>query len=487
MADLVNGFPKNLAYSLKQLSNFTKQTVKIMPDRTNPNFGEVSRFKLPASALIDFRTISIYADVSTTGGGTGTTAYVCHLPRNTASLISQITITCNGVQLCNINDYHLLYNTLIDIEGADFSQTSKRLLEVSDPSVFYTQGAASGSGGGINTCTAQDSTTQTGSGNNVITNQPIVINNFLGFCGSLSTPVLDLNDTGDIFIEIRWSPNNVLWATTNAGSMTFSTTGVGSASFNNLRMTCSKLNFESSEYYELKAEKLLNEGLIVGYYDYWTSRGTSVQKSNGVSMNFNINTNSLDQCIATFQKSDYNTLKNLVLNGSASSAGTRSFNYQLANQVGVSGTALVNGADSYGDLFNNSYYFLRPGVDILTSQWSINSVNIDPYPLPPSEIWNNNLIALGNANIDFGTSGAHAGMLSLWHFLKYYFCHILSLSNLSGDGSFWRSGLSGNGSTINIGYSATFNSTNTETISPVIFCRSTKILTISAGHLISVY
>jgi hypothetical protein len=62
--DLVSGFPKNLAYTLKQLSNLTKQTVKVMPDRVNPAFGEVSRFKLPASAMIDFRTISIFADLS---------------------------------------------------------------------------------------------------------------------------------------------------------------------------------------------------------------------------------------------------------------------------------------------------------------------------------------------------------------------------------------------------------------------------------------
>lgn len=487
MTDLVSGFPKNLAYSLKQLSNFTKQTVKIMPDRTNPNFGEVSRFKLPASALIDFRTISIYADVTTTGGGSSTTAYVCHLPRNTSSLIQQITITCNGVQLCNINDYNLLYNTLVDIEGADLSQTSKRLLEVSDPSVHYTQGTVAAGGAGINTCTAQDSTsTNTGAANNVITSQPIVINNFLGILGSLSTPVLDLNDTGDIYVEIRWSPSAVLWGTANSGSVVY-TTGAATAAFANLRMTAAKINFESSEYYELKAEKLMDEGLLISYYDYWTSRGTAVTKSSGVSMNFNINTNSLDQCIATFQKSDYATMKALVLHGSGTTAATQSFNYQLVNQTGATGTTLVDGSATYGDLFNNSYYFLRPGVDILTSQWSINSVNIDPYPLPPSEIWNQNLIALGNANIDFGTSGAHPGMLSLWHFLKYYFVHVLSLSNLSGDGQAWRSGLSGNGSTINIGYQATFNNTNTETISPVIFCRSTKILTISSGHLISVY
>ncbi len=54
----------------------------------------------------------------------------------------------------------------------------------------------------------------------------------------------------------------------------------------------------------------------------------------------------------------------------------------------------------------------------------------------------------------------------------------------------WRSGLSGNGSTININYAATFagqgTTANTKTIQPVIFCRSTKVLTIRDGHVISV-
>jgi hypothetical protein len=53
--DIATGFPKNLAYALKQLSNFTKQTVRVIPDRVNTiRLGDISRFKLPASPLIDF-------------------------------------------------------------------------------------------------------------------------------------------------------------------------------------------------------------------------------------------------------------------------------------------------------------------------------------------------------------------------------------------------------------------------------------------------
>ncbi len=54
----------------------------------------------------------------------------------------------------------------------------------------------------------------------------------------------------------------------------------------------------------------------------------------------------------------------------------------------------------------------------------------------------------------------------------------------------WRSGLSCNGSTINVNYAATFSkigaTDNTENIQPVIFCRSTKILTVRDGRIISV-
>lgn len=484
--DLVTGFPKNLAYTMKQLANFTKQTVKVMPDRVNPAFGEVSRFKLPPSSLIDFRTIAIYADVTlysgTMGNGSG---YSLHLPRNTASLIQQITITCNGVQLCNINDYNLLYNTLYDLEGADFSQNSKRFLENSDPSVYYYRDNTSAADSAIGVVNAQ--------GNSVANKEdarPIVINNFLGFLGSLSTPVLDLNDTGDIYIEIRWAQPNVCWGTANTAFASLTpynnTTG---CFFNNLRMTCSKINFENSEYYALKSQKLLSDGLLVGYYDYWTSRGTAVAKSSGVNMNFNVSTNSLDQCIATFQKSDYQTIRPLILANSSNVASLTTYNKFLGDQI-TQNVSITGTTTGLGDGFNNSYYFVRSGIDLATSQWSINSINIDPYPLPPSEIWNNNLVALGNTQIDFGTSGVHSSCVSLWHFLKYYFCHILSLENLSGDGQFWRSGLSGNSSTININYSATFDNkggtNNTEAISPVIFCRSTKVLSIKDGRIISV-
>ena len=89
------------------------------------------------------------------------------------------------------------------------------------------------------------------------------------------------------------------------------------------------------------------------------------------------------------KESDYNTIKNLVLHNSGTAASLISFNQYLNGQI----IADDEPAAGIGDGFNNSYYFMRAGVDLATSQWSINSTNIDPYPLPPSEIRNANVIA----------------------------------------------------------------------------------------------
>ena len=54
-----SGFPKNLAYSVKSLSSFSKISVKLNPDKTTGvSAGETIRVKMPPNALIDLRTLT---------------------------------------------------------------------------------------------------------------------------------------------------------------------------------------------------------------------------------------------------------------------------------------------------------------------------------------------------------------------------------------------------------------------------------------------
>jgi len=474
MTDLSNGFPSNLAFKLKQLSSFTKSIVKCVPDRPDVAMGETTRIKLPSQGLIDFRTISIYADASAVSGHA---SYTAHFPRYWSSLISQMTLTANGVQIANINEYGLLYNLLHDMEASSIDMQSKRAIERYDPSVQYTSTTINGNtpivaSRNCSSATADD------------TNEKLVINNFCGVLGSLSTPCLDLGLTGDVYLDIRWNNASVLWASSDDGAQTL--TGA-SWNLKNVRLTCSRINFGNSDYYDLIGQKLdAGEPLLVGFYDYFHSRGTSVNKGASIQMNFNFNTNSLDQCIFTCQHSDWATFKNLILPKSTEQtlADVKTFDEVRASPVTYTGTA---GTASLNDVaFNNSYYFKRAGNDLTYGQWTINSVNISPYPRPLEEIFNECLTAIGNVSDDKTVSGLHAGITNLYAWAKCYFCDILSLENISGDGEFWRSGLDSRSSTINIAYNATFNTTNQQSISPIIFVRSTKILSIGTGRLLSI-
>ena len=56
-----SGFPRNLAYSVKSLSAFSKTMVKLTPDKLdNVSAGETIRVKLPPNSLIDLRTFSMF-------------------------------------------------------------------------------------------------------------------------------------------------------------------------------------------------------------------------------------------------------------------------------------------------------------------------------------------------------------------------------------------------------------------------------------------
>jgi hypothetical protein len=51
-------YPKNMSYHFDSLSNYSKQTIKIYPDRTGDvNAGETIRFQLPPNSLVDLDSL----------------------------------------------------------------------------------------------------------------------------------------------------------------------------------------------------------------------------------------------------------------------------------------------------------------------------------------------------------------------------------------------------------------------------------------------
>ena len=457
-----SGFPRNLAYSVKSLSGFSKTTVKLTPDKwTGVGASETIRVKLPSNSLIDLRTLTMFFD----GTITATTG-LCHFPRLSSSLIEQLSIYVNGTMIENIQNYNVLYNTYFDLDGGGIDQMSKRFLENIDPSVSYgvTTVATGASSMSRNTLFTAGPVSDT--------NKPLMINNWLGFISSVSTPVIDTNDCGDVFLEIRLAPANILWS---AGA----TVATGANySISNVRFTISKIVFNSPDYYNLKAAKLLGDGLVVGYQTYITNKGSQVAKATSLSYTVNVNASSLDQVIGTVLDASYLTISPLQLGGAGIDASAATFNSVYIAPVNDA----VSVATS-GDLFNQSIYFKRNAVGLTGSSFEINNVLMNPAPLKPEEVYNETLISLGNLNIDMA-SGVAPGCLSLMHFQKYYFAHILSLENIA-QGDFFKSGLDGRAASLAINWKQEYTG-NTQNCTPFLFCKTTRLLQINEAHQISV-
>lgn len=487
MADLTSGFPKNLAYSVKELNGFSKQSVRILSDRlsSSANPSDIIRIKLPPNSIIDMRTFCLYFDFTATT--TGTNAGVeGHFPRYSSSIIDQLNVYINNNQVSTIQYYNTLYNTIADMSYGG-ENTAKRSLENFDPSVIYTfdNTSAYGKIKAFRGCKAS------GAGND--TSRTFCINNWLGVFNS-STTCWDTSDCGDIIIEIRLASPSVVWASSATANVAL--TGSLSYSISNIRATISKISFNNSEYYELKAAKLLESSLLIAYQDYYTVRGNSTAKASALSWSYSVNANSLDYILATVQRSDYNTNGYLVLYGSQNDGTTNSdggtiatgytnytLNEALAQQALTFSAPTAALRD--GDFFNQSLYFQRKNQGFKTGQFSINSVMIDTYPRPSEEVYTDALINLGMKNLDTGSS-IHPGCLSLWHFNKYYWCQVCSLQNISGDNQFWRSGLNGNAAAILVQYNATYDGLATDSVYPVFFNCLTKLISISAGRVINI-
>ena len=496
--ELQSSFPRNLSYSIKELNNFSCVSCRILSDHlgNDINAGETFRVNLPAgSTLLDLRTIAMHFNftASATGASAGCTL---HAPRYSSSLIERVNVYLNNNLVSTINQYNLLYNAVADFQFPR-DASAKRWLENYDPSINYSSNSAASA-----YITAQRTTANGGTSD---TNKPMVINNWLGFLGGeTSTSVIDCASLGQITLEFVLAPPTVCWVSVSQTISTTAATAAGTPSYkiSNVYFTMNKITFNSDEYYNLLSSKLLDSGLIIGYRDYYTTKSSVYAKTANPTFNYSINANSLDAIYVTANISGYQTVGYLQLVGSQNITGNNScdtnaalvnnyvnytFEEALANQgIAYSKNVTSNLNPTYSnDLFNQCQYFQRNMLGLSSAQLSVNSIPVDLWNKAPDYLYEEALENLGLKNIDINCS-CHPGMLSLYHYLKYYFLQVVRFNNISGDGQFYKSGLAANNTPINISYQATFDGTAKDSIYLVFFNVMTKIMSINAGRIIQI-
>lgn len=494
MENMVGQFPRNLSYKIAELSNFSKTTCKLTPDRTSVSKGETFRCKLPSNTIIDLSTLSFFAkgtceNLNTTG--TNPAPNKVHFPRLTSSLIKTLSIYCNSVLIERIDSYNILYAKLNDLDGGGVGSDTKRNLEISDPSVRYSLNGVFDHTAGTPQITTLDATTSD-------VNRKLAITNWCGFLSTASTRCIDTNDFGTMEIEITLADEKILWTSANvmaSGNANVAPNVNANYKLDDIHFCISKIVFNNSLYYNMKASKLLSSGLQIAYQTYIASKSSVVDKSGAVNVNCTINSTSLDQLICTFNPENP-SVQPLQLFGSNDGADSLSFPQVLSGYSRtIASSKIVNIAgqssadpfnNSAGDAFNQSYFFKSDAVGIASSSIEINNTPLMPNPLEDYEIYNETLISLGNNNVDMNAS-VHSGLRSLADFLKYYFAHIVSLENISNDGHFTKSGLDSKASGLNVVWKLAYNSGAVSMKqAPYIFAKCTRVLQINEGHSVMV-
>jgi len=233
----------------------------------------------------------------------------------------------------------------------------------------------------------------------------------------------------------------------------------------------------------MKSAKLLSSGLTIGYNTWISSKGSLANKSSSYNVYTSFNTTSLDQLVGTFTPEDQTT-SNLLLYG-AWDHDTSADALPFHNVIGLPDYTTETATGEWkGLLYNQSRYFASDACGLTSSTWEINNVPIIPIPLADYEIYNENLIALGNNHIDTG-SGVHPGLNSLAAFLRTYFCHICSLEMIQNE-AFMKTGLDGKSSSLNVIWRVNFGANTSDKVTPYIFAKTTRILQINEGNSLTV-
>jgi hypothetical protein len=173
----MSGYPRNLSYFVKRLSNYSRNTYKLQTLNTSvAQQGQIITVDLPNNALIDLNTLTMYGEAST--WATGTTPFA-GLPRNIETLIERVEVEVNGQLLTpGCSAYNHLFQIVSDTTFGEDMTNRRSIMQNSlnltaAPSAFVGTSASSTSAG--------------------TNGMPFTIVNWLGFLGSVQPSTLDTN------------------------------------------------------------------------------------------------------------------------------------------------------------------------------------------------------------------------------------------------------------------------------------------------------
>jgi hypothetical protein len=473
--DISADLPKTFFYNIKKLKgSFSKQTIKITPDRTLASPNDITTFRFPIGSILNLNSLACHFKGTTSG--TNPTIF----PKYTSTLIKRLSVAINNVSVQIINDYNLVYNCYADLNSANLTT---RYGEKFDSTTDF-----------VNTTLSSATTTASPLvGKNLllatqgaITAERMVINHFLGILGGGSTPIWNTDLMGEIVVSINWENQGILCGTAEASATTY--TSSDTYSLSDIYMSCESYSFTNDEYYQA----LASADKKIGFHEWAVVRFPKVAKNSGIDITTYISASSLDCVIGTsLPPNAITAIPKTMVGNTTCSVGTTVMNIYkyLADPVANTGAggavAQVGDVLNYGDGFFSTMNMIRDLQYITSSVFYINNRMINYQPLDPLEIHQQNLFSLNYENLDLSNNGYNPSCVSLAHFFKYYGVCLQDLSLLNPS-TFYLSGVNSAGSSVSINWKAQFNAFCATDAYPVLVVKTSRILNISDGRQIAV-
>ena len=176
--------PSSIQFAVGKLENYNVNNFKVMPNgSTTAGPDQRVQFSLPSSSTLLLDTFNIHMDVLTTSVTSATNAIRGKLPSDSASLIAQMTVSCNGVP---ISQSFSEFNTASKIKKLTHSDRNR------DGSVDNVL-----SHGTMTTGDAVDDVS-------------LIFRPSIGFFSENSTNAFPSGIAGDLVVEIVFAPASVL-------------------------------------------------------------------------------------------------------------------------------------------------------------------------------------------------------------------------------------------------------------------------------------
>ena len=406
------GYPRNLSYVCRHLSSYSRQNYRLQAvSNDSATASSIITVDLPNNSLVDLSTLIMYFNGSTAANATKFASF----PKNICGILDRIECECNGQLISTgCSSINQLYNLLYDIHTSQDFKNKRSVLQNGGDQVVPTAN---------------------------VTNQPFIINNFLGFVGSVSPNIIDTSLLGNVRIRFTLATPAVLIQ---------SEPGIGASySLSQIMFSVDRIDLDPM-FYDIHNRYLQSGQTYEMPFNNWLSFSTTCTGSLVGSTKFSLSTQSLNHLYGM---------------------------YVYGNQL-----------STFDTITKNSSFFTRLSDGLTSTQWNVNGLYYPNWLATPAQSFALLTSSMGENYSTVG--GLEPNLNSLARWLSSFWVSSMRLDH-GGDGVTLVSGVDTRGNTASCYFQSNGGVWNNGTVTTanvmaLVFAQTTSSLIVGAGRQISV-